>query len=68
MGAAHIIVEGDFMPDYKEMYLTMVRASEDAINTLIEAQRKCENMYLSAPEPDIRVLAASSPGDMRKDG
>lgn len=56
------------MPDYKEMYLTMVRASEDAINTLIEAQRKCEDMYLSAPEANIRVLEASSPGDRRKDG
>ena len=35
------------MPDYKEMYLKMVRASERAINTLIEAQRECEEMYLS---------------------
>lgn len=27
------------MPDYKEMYLTMIRASEKAINTLVEAQK-----------------------------
>ena len=38
------------MPNYKEMYLKMVRASEKAINILIEAQRECEELYLSAPE------------------
>lgn len=67
MGNNHIIVKGDIMPDYKEMYLTMVRASEDAVNTLIRAQRKCEELYLSAPGPDIRVLEAGSPEDIRKD-
>ena len=36
------------MPDYKEMYLTLVRASEEALGILIAAQRKCEEMYLSA--------------------
>ena len=44
------------MPDYKEMYLTMFRASEDAINTLIAAQQKCEELYLSMPEAEISVL------------
>ncbi len=38
--------------DYKEMYLKMVRASEDAIRTLIKAQQECEEMYLDAAEPD----------------
>lgn len=38
------------MPDYKEMYLTMVRASEEAINLLIAAQKQCEELYLSAEE------------------
>ena len=38
------------MPDYKKMYLKMVRASERAINILIEAQQECEEMYLSGPE------------------
>ena len=37
--------------DYKEMYLKMARASEKAIRLLIEAQRECEELYLSAPEP-----------------
>ena len=44
------------MPDYKEMYLTMVRASEKAMNLLAEAQQKCEEMYISSeggePEQD----------------
>ena len=38
--------------NYKEMYLKMVRASEDAIRTLIKAQQECEEMYLDAAEPD----------------
>lgn len=39
-------------PDYKEMYLTMCRASEKAINDLIAAQRKCEEMYLSSEDEE----------------
>jgi len=38
------------MPDYKEMYLTMCRASEDALNTIIAAQRKCEEIYISSED------------------
>ena len=48
------------MPDYKEMYLKMMRASEKALREmeaataeLVAAQRVCEEMYLSAPEPEI---------------
>ena len=37
--------------DYKAMYMKMMRASEEAINILIEAQRECEEMYLEATEP-----------------
>lgn len=44
------------LPDYKEMYLTMVRASEDAMNILIEAQRKCEEMYISKEVPSADFL------------
>ena len=45
------------MPDYKEMYLTMVRASEKALRRmeeasqiLIAAQQKCEELYLDGEE------------------
>ena len=41
------------MPDYKEMYLTLFRASEQAINTLIEAQRTCEELYCSALDAEL---------------
>ena len=32
------------MPDYKEMYLTLMRETEKAIRTLTEAQRACEEL------------------------
>ncbi|MEG1758661.1 MAG: hypothetical protein RR235_09430 [Oscillospiraceae bacterium] len=48
------------MPDYKEMYLTLLRASEQAINALIQAQRECEELYISQPEPDLKVLSISA--------
>lgn len=44
------------MPDYKEMYLTLFRANEIAIRTLIAAQRECEEQFLSAPEAPIQIL------------
>ena len=44
------------MPDYREMYLKMVRASEEAIRILIKAQQECEELYLSAGETNITVL------------
>ena len=42
------------MPNYKEMYLKMMRASEQAIRTLIKAQQECEEMYVS--EADVAVF------------
>ena len=33
--------------NYKEMYLTMMRACEKAIRILIEAQQTCEELYLA---------------------
>ncbi len=40
------------MPDYKEMYLIMMRAAEQAQNVLIEAQRKCEELYVEADDQE----------------
>ena len=42
--------------NYKEMYLKMVRASEEAIRILVKAQQECEEMYISAEEPELIVL------------
>ena len=47
------------MPDYKEMYLKMVRASEQAIRILVKAQQECEELYISAPEPELNSLDIS---------
>lgn len=44
------------MPDYREMYLTLFRATEQAIHTLIEAQRACEELYLKAPPEPLTIL------------
>ena len=38
--------------DYKEMYLTMVRAAEKAIRLLQEAQIKCEEQYLAQSQDE----------------
>ena len=40
------------MPDYKEMYLIMARAAEKAERILIEAQRRCEELYLAAEKDE----------------
>lgn len=42
--------------DYKEMYLTMARAAEKAINILVEAQQKSEEMYLNSTVSEIKLL------------
>ena len=38
------------MPDYEEMYFRLLRETEKAINLLIEAQKKCGEMYIAADE------------------
>jgi len=48
------------MVDYKELYLKLFRASEEAVSILIAAQRECEELYLSSPEPDLKVMSFSS--------
>ena len=37
-------------PDWKTMYLTMMKATEEAMNLLIAAQRECEALYVEAGE------------------
>ncbi len=34
------------MADYKQMYLTLLDATEKAMELLIEAQQKCEELYV----------------------
>ena len=44
------------MPDYKEMYLTLMRETEKAIRTLTEAQRACEELYLRDDGPTLHMF------------
>ena len=41
------------MPDYKELYFKLFRATEDAIRILVEAQQECEELYLVADEENV---------------
>ena len=40
------------MADYKQMYLTLLDATEKAINELISAQRACEELYILSSEEE----------------
>ncbi len=44
------------MSNYKDMYLALANATEQSINLLIQAQRDAEDIYINAPEADVRVL------------
>lgn len=51
------------MPDYKEMYLTLFRATEKAANILIEAQQKCEELYISAEDTEPKLVTIKNNRD-----
>ena len=51
------------MPDWKEMYLTLMRDTERAIRILEEAQQKCEELYLRDEPPALTLLNSA-----KKDG
>ena len=55
------------MPDYKEMYLKLFRASEEAVNLLIAAQRECEELYMNAPDPELKILTLPENGGEAKE-
>ena len=50
------------MPDYKEMYLTLFRATEDAVNALIAAQQQCEELYLNTPQVEGETQKGEAAG------
>ncbi len=43
------------MADYKQMYLTLLDATEKAINELISAQRACEELYVLSTEEERKT-------------
>ena len=46
------------MTDYKEMYRELFIATTKAIEILVEAQQKCEEMYIEAEDEEsiIRIV------------
>jgi len=44
------------MPDYAAMYKRLFQSQTQAIEILQKAQQDTEEMYISAPNPEIRVL------------
>ena len=55
------------MADYKEIYLKLFRATEKAMRILEDAQLECEELYISAPEPEIRCLKDLTDSDTASD-
>ncbi len=58
------------MPDYSKMYRVLFTAQthaialqEQATSILKEAQKETEEIYISTPSPDIRVLETKKPGE-----
>ena len=47
------------MSDYKDLYLRMFKATEEARGILISAQRECEELYLADEEPKLTVMRSS---------
>ena len=46
------------MADYTEMYREMFKATTKAIEILVEAQKKCEDLYIKAEDKEniIRIV------------
>ena len=55
------------MPDYREMYLHLMRETERAIRILIEAQRTCEEVYLRDEGSKVTVLPGEAAGAQKSD-
>ena len=41
------------------MYFKMLQVSEQTVNLLIAAQRECEELHISSPEPELQVISFS---------
>ena len=52
------------MADYGAMYRHLFNVQTDVIKLLQDAHRETEEMFISAPEPDVRLLR---PGETEDD-
>lgn len=55
------------MPDYREMYLHLMRETERAVRILIDAQRACEELYLRDEGPRVTVLPGGAAAAQESD-
>lgn len=55
------------MPDYKEMYLKMVRASEKALNIIIAAEQECEELYIANSSAELKAVSFSAENSQTRD-
>lgn len=44
------------MADYKKMYIHLFQQVERAVRILQQAQLDCEEIYISTPEPEFKLL------------
>jgi hypothetical protein len=51
------------MADFAKMYRRPFNAQTDAIRILQKAQQETEEMYIEAPDPDIRLLPSDGKDD-----
>ncbi len=56
----------DSSVNYKELYFSLFRATEDAIRLLIDAQRACEEEYLAACEAEEAPENGTQPAEGRE--
>lgn len=55
------------MLNYKELYLKLFRASEEAANILIAAQQAREELYISRSEPKLTLVPLPSAEKQNRD-
>lgn len=55
-------LEVSVVVDYKQMYRRMFQETTRAIQILIEVQRECEEVYISAEDTELTVF----PGGQKK--
>lgn len=54
------------MADYKQMYLTLLDGVEKAMETLISAQRACEELYIDTDKDDEEKIIAADFGNKQE--
>ena len=55
------------MPDYSAMYRHLFNTQADVIKILQKSHQETEEMYMSAPEPDIRLIGPEPPEENQDD-